>query len=166
MSLVPVRRLEAIVLRVRNLDSSVLWYEQVLGLAPLHRDDSAGIAILALEGAPLTLWYDPEREDASTSDADATNDSAAQALERNVPQVASQLPKPPVESAGLQMGVDRSARWQAFPIFEVTDAGAAHAALLAAGLDVSPLHEDLKARWCEVADPDGNRLQLTEPVVF
>lgn len=138
MSLVTVARLDAVVLRVRDLDRSVQWYSNILGLTPAHRDDATGIAILHLEGAPLTLLRTSELQ--SDEPSRRTGDSAAR-------------------------GAALTPHLSAFPIFAVNDAHAAHAALTEAGVEVSTLHEDLSVRWCEFADPDGNRLEVCESVV-
>lgn len=56
MPLVTISRLDALVLRVRHLDRALAWYAETLGLHPIHRDDGAGIAVLGVDGAPITLW--------------------------------------------------------------------------------------------------------------
>jgi len=75
MSIVVVARLEAVVLRVRDLDRAIDWYSTTLGLSLAHRDDATGIAILRLEGAPLTLWRIPDAI-AGTMETDRTGNAA------------------------------------------------------------------------------------------
>ncbi len=141
MPIVSVSRLDAVVLRVRNLDRAIDWYANTLGLTPAHRDDATGIAILQLDGAPLTLWRIP---DAAPDGGDGNDTGEATGVE------------------GVRGEPPLSAHVAAFPIFAVQDAEAAHAALQQAGVRVSPLREDLSVRWCEFTDPDGNRLEVCE----
>src|SRR5688500_727484 len=48
------------------------------------------------------------------------------------------------------------------PIFKAADLDAARAALLRAGVAVSPVKSHGKVRWIEFHDPDGNRLEASD----
>jgi catechol 2,3-dioxygenase-like lactoylglutathione lyase family enzyme len=66
------RRIDTVILRVSKLEAAVRWYESVLGLLAMHHDDTARLAVLALDGTSLTLWERGAGEAAPAATATAT----------------------------------------------------------------------------------------------
>lgn len=66
------RRIDTVILRVSNLETAVRWYESVLGLPSVHRDEAVRLAVLALDGTSLTLWERGAGEAAPAADAAGT----------------------------------------------------------------------------------------------
>lgn len=53
----PFRKIDTIIIRVRNLAAAVSWYENLLGVEPIFHDAEAGLAVLPIgDSASLTVW--------------------------------------------------------------------------------------------------------------
>lgn len=105
-------RIDTVIIRVRDLKQSKAWFQEVLGLLPVHEDVQENLVVFGLEsGSSLTVWQLKNNEE--VEEGGRAQRSYPIFFSDNIQAVYQQLVEYGVKITSIQ-GEEGGVRWFQF----------------------------------------------------